>query len=508
MTEQTSTQLTPTQLTLSTQPLSELTADVVVVATAPGDDGPVLLGGSAVVDEAFGGHLASLLSDLGATGKEGDLARLPAPESLDAKLVLAVGVGSTEPTDEALRRALGSAVRAAAGRTCVAVAVDGPAGPLAEGALFGSYVFEGFREKDPKRAPVQNVVLLGIEADGNDAAGDDGALAAVGRAEVLASAVALARDLVNTPPGDLAPADFAERARAEAAEVGVGAEIWDESALADQGFGGILGVGKGSSRPPRLVRLSWTPEGATRTIALVGKGITFDSGGLSLKPATSMEWMKTDMAGAAAVLATVLAAARLELPLAVVGWLPLAENLPGGSAQRPGDVLTQYGGRRVEVLNTDAEGRLVLADAIVRGAEEQPDAIVDVATLTGAQIVALGMRTTGIMANDDDWRAEVAAACGQAGEDAWPMPLPKELRKGLDSPIADIANVPAGGSRDGGMLVAGHFLATFVPEGLRWAHLDIAGPSWNPREAYGYTPKGATGVAVRSLVTLLERQTG
>jgi leucyl aminopeptidase len=257
-----------------------------------------------------------------------------------------------------------------------------------------------------------------------------------------------------------------------------------------------------------LVRLTWQPEGATRSIALVGKGITFDSGGLSLKPPTSMEWMKTDMAGAAAVLATVLAAARLEIPVRVTGWLPLAENMPGGAAQRPGDVLTQYGGKRVEVLNTDAEGRLVLADALVRAAEEEPDAMVDVATLTGAQIVALGMRTTGVMANDDSWRASVVAACDSAGEEAWPMPLPKELRKGLDSPIADLANVPAGGGRDGGMLTAGHYLAAFVPDGLPWAHLDIAGPSWNPREAYGYTPKGATGVTVRSLVALLEQQAG
>jgi leucyl aminopeptidase len=494
-----------TDLTLSTQPLSELTADVVVVASAPGEERPVLLGGAAAVDEAFGGRLPGLLTDLGGTGKDGELVRLPGPQGLSVPLVLVVGVGSTEPDDETLRRVIGAAVRASSGRKCVAVAVDGPAGPLAEGALLGAYSFEGYREKDPKRAPVGNVVLLGMISNGDDASGGDGAAKAVQRAEVLAWAVALTRDLVNTPPGDLAPADLAERARAEAAQVGVGAEIWDEDALADQGYGGILGVGKGSARGPRLVRLTWHPEGATRTIGLVGKGITFDSGGLSLKPPTSMEWMKTDMAGAAAVLATVLAAARLELPVRVTGWLPLAENLPGGSAQRPGDVLTQYGGKRVEVLNTDAEGRLVLADALVRAAEEEPDALVDVATLTGAQIVALGQRTTGVMANDDDWRAAVVAAADAAGEQAWPMPLPPELRKGLDSPIADLANVPAAGNRDGGMLTAGHFLAAFVPAGLPWAHLDIAGPSWNAREPYGYTPKGATGVAVRTLVTLLEQ---
>jgi leucyl aminopeptidase len=498
----------PTTVTLSTQPLSELSADVVVVATTPGEDGAVLFPGAEAVEAGFDGRFDEVLNDLRATGKEGDLVRLPAPPGLGARLVLAVGLGSVTPGDEALRRAVGTAVRASRGRACAAVAIDAPAGPLAEGALLGAYSFEGFREKDPKNAPVGSVVLLGFGTGGADAAGNGDAAAAVARAEVVAGAVALARDLVNMPPGDLAPADLAERARAEAAEVGVGVEIWEQDALTEQGFGGILGVGKGSTRPPRLVRLTWQPEGATRSIALVGKGITFDSGGLSLKPPTSMEWMKTDMAGAAAVLATVLAAARLEIPVRVTGWLPLAENMPGGAAQRPGDVLTQYGGKRVEVLNTDAEGRLVLADALVRAAEEEPDAIVDVATLTGAQIVALGMRTTGVMANDDDWRASVVAACDAAGEDAWPMPLPKELRKGLDSPIADLANVPAGGGRDGGMLTAGHYLAAFVPDGLPWAHLDIAGPSWNPREAYGYTPKGATGVTVRSLVALLEQQAG
>ncbi len=498
----------PTTVTLSTQPLSELSADVVVVGTAPGEDGAVLFAGAEAVASAFDGRFGELLDDLRATGKEGDLVRLPAPPGLGVRLVLAVGLGSTTPGDEALRRAIGTAVRASRGRGCAAVAIDAPAGPLAEGALLGAYAFEGYREKDPKSVPVGSVVLLGFGTGGADAAGNGDAAQAVARAEVVARSVALARDLVNTPPGDLAPADLAERARAEAAEAGVGVEIWEEDSLTEQGFGGILGVGKGSSRPPRLVRLTWQPEGATRSVALIGKGITFDSGGLSLKPAGSMEWMKTDMAGAAAVLATVLAAARLEIGVRVTGWLPLAENMPGGSAQRPGDVLTQYGGKRVEVLNTDAEGRLVLADALVRAAEEEPDAMVDVATLTGAQIVALGMRTTGVMANDDEWRAAVVGACDAAGEDAWPMPLPKELRKGLDSPIADLANVPAGGGRDGGMLTAGHYLAAFVPDGLPWAHLDIAGPSWNPREPYGYTPKGATGVTVRSLVTLLESQAG
>jgi leucyl aminopeptidase len=249
------------------------------------------------------------------------------------------------------------------------------------------------------------------------------------------------------------------------------------------------------------VRLAYRHPEATRTLAFVGKGITFDSGGLSIKPAKAMEWMKADMAGAAAVVAAVTAIARLGLRINVTAWAPLAENMPGGTAQRPGDVLRMYGGKTVEVLNTDAEGRLVLGDAIVRAAEESPDAIVDVATLTGAQLVALGTRVSAIMGNDEGFAAEVRRAADEAGESMWPMPLPPELRASMDTEIADIANI---GDRSGGMLVAGLFLAAFVPDGMPWVHLDIAGPSYNEGAAYGYTPKGATGVAVRTLVRLAE----
>jgi leucyl aminopeptidase len=270
-------------------------------------------------------------------------------------------------------------------------------------------------------------------------------------------------------------------------------------------------VGKGSARPPRLVRLDYAPDGARGHVALVGKGITFDSGGLSIKPAAAMEEMKSDMAGAAAVLATVVAAARLGVPVRVSGWLALAENMPSGTAQRPSDVLTIRGGRTVEVLNTDAEGRLVMADAIVAACETGPDLVVDVATLTGAQVVALGRRVSAVMANDDALRERLVRLAGEAGELLWPMPLPPELRASLDSPVADIANI---GERFGGMLVAGIFLSEFVgtrpgtgagdEKTIPWAHLDIAGPAFNGKDAHGYTPKGGTGVMVRTLVRLLE----
>jgi leucyl aminopeptidase len=313
----------------------------------------------------------------------------------------------------------------------------------------------------------------------------------------------LARDLVNTPPSDLHPAELAEVARAEGSKAGLTVEVLDEKALRKGGYGGILGVGQGSSSPPRLVHLSYKGAGRGKktTVALIGKGITFDSGGLSLKPAAAMEEMKMDMGGAAAVIAAVRAAAELALPVDVEAWVPMAENMPSGAAIRPSDVLTMRSGLRVEVTNTDAEGRLILADAIARAAEDKPDIILDVATLTGAQLVALGARTTGVMGNDDDLRTTVVDAATRAGEPSWPMPFPAELRKGLDSDIADLVN---SGPREGGMLLAGIFLKEFVPEGVRWAHLDIAGPAYNSGEAYGYTPHGGTGAAVRTFVQFLE----
>jgi len=303
----------------------------------------------------------------------------------------------------------------------------------------------------------------------------------------------------------LHPREFAEIAAAEAKRVNLGIEILDEKALKKAGYGGIIGVGQGSVNPPRLVRLSYRHPKATKTLALVGKGITFDSGGLSLKPAAPMEWMKSDMGGAAAVLTAMVAIAELKLAVNVTGWAPLAENMPSGTAQRPSDVLTIYGGKTVEVLNTDAEGRLVLADALVRASEELPDFIVDAATLTGAQLVALGTRTSGVMSNDDDFRTAVADAATRAGEQMWPMPLPPELRKSLDSSIADIANI---GEPFGGMLVAASFLNDFIGnrdgEPIPWAHLDIAGPAFNQGDPFGYTPKGGTGAAVRTFVQIAD----
>lgn len=274
----------------------------------------------------------------------------------------------------------------------------------------------------------------------------------------------------------------------------------DEKALLKDGYGGIMAVGQGSARPPRLIRMSYSPKNAVAHIALIGKGITFDTGGISIKPPANMHEMKADMSGAAAVVATIKAVADLGLPVQVTAYAACAENMPGGNAQRPGDVISIYGGRTVEVLNTDAEGRLVMADVLVRAAEDKPDLVVDIATLTGHAVVALGHRTAGVL-GDEDVQNAVMAAAERAGEPFWPMPMPAELRAPMESLVADIANI---GQREGGMLSAGLFLKEFVAEGLSWGHLDIAGPAFNPSAPYGYVPKGGVGFGVRTLLALIE----
>lgn len=486
-------------------PARDVSADVIVVAVEQGPDGPVLAEGSADVDAALGGTLAETLTALGATGRTEEVTRVLSAGKLTAPLIAAVGIGqpqnaadgaAAERYLEALRRAAGAAVRALASPKVNQVALALPATSAASaeavalGALLGSYYFGRYRRNGH---PAPHLTLV---ATGDHVAG------AVNRAQVIGEAVALVRDLVNTSPSHLYPETLAAEADKVAGKAGLDIEILDEAALKAAGYGGICGVGQGSVHPPRLVRIGYTHPQATKTVVLAGKGITFDSGGLSLKPPKAMENMKCDMGGAAAVLATLQAVAALRPVVNVVGYLPLAENMPGSHAQRPSDVITMYGGTTVEVLNTDAEGRLVLADALATSAQDSPHLLVDVATLTGAQVIALGKRVAAVMANDDDVRDKVVRAAGKAGEAMWPMPLPEELRRGLDSKVADLANVAP--DRDGGMLTAGLFLREFVPDGVRWAHLDIAGPSFNSGEAYGYTPKGGTGTAVRTLVQVVE----
>jgi leucyl aminopeptidase len=481
-------------------------ADVLVIGVAQTPDGPSVAPGADGVDEALGGTLADTLAALGATGELEELTKIPGGGKLPAALLLAVGLGSAAGDEDAafdaenLRRAAGTALRSVAAKTgtvrddgvkSVAVALPartaGEAEAVTAGALLGAYTFRKYRA-----TPAVSVAVTVLTAEGN--------ADAVRRGEVTANAVNLTRDLINTSPLDLPPAALAAEAERVAGEAGLAVEVLDEAALAAGGYGGLIGVGMGSTRPPRLVRLSYTHPEATKTVAFVGKGITFDSGGLSLKPPKSMETMKCDMSGAAAVLAATKAVAELSLPVNIVTYMALAENMPGGAAQRPSDVITIYGGKTVEVLNTDAEGRLVLADGLVRSAEDNPDVVVDVATLTGAATVALGLRTAGVMGSSDAVAASVAELMRAAGEPAWAMPLPEELRKGLDSTVADLANVSS--DRAGGMLTAGIFLREFAPAGAAWAHLDIAGPAYNEKAPFGYTPKGGTGSAVRALIAI------
>ncbi|WP_062540321.1 leucyl aminopeptidase, partial [Mycobacterium celatum] len=364
-----------------------------------------------------------------------------------------------------------------------------------EGLILGGYRFTAFRSEKtaPKDPGLRKITALSTA---------DGAKSDAAHAAAVAAAVATARDLVNTPPSHLFPAEFAARAKALGESAGLEVEVLDEKALQRAGYGGVIGVGKGSSRPPRLVRLTHrSGKKNAKKVALIGKGITFDTGGISIKPAANMHYMTSDMGGAAAVIATVTLAAQLKLPIDVIATVPMAENMPSATAQRPGDVLTQYGGRTVEVLNTDAEGRLILADAIVRACEDNPDYLIETSTLTGAQTVALGARTPGVMGSDE-FRDRVAAISQQVGENGWPMPLPDELKDDLKSAVADLANVS--GQRFAGMLVAGVYLREFVADGVAWAHIDVAGPAYNTGSPWGYTPKGGTGVPTRTMIAVLE----
>jgi leucyl aminopeptidase len=442
------------------------------------------------------------LRALNATGAVEQVNRLVVP-SLPVASVLTVGLG--KPRDEwpadVIRRAAGSAARAlGSAETAVTTLAALDLDAAVEGLILGSYRFTEFRTSKtaPKDSGLRKITVLSTAKD---------AKAQAAHAAAVATAVATARDFVNTPPSHLFPAEFAKRAKALGESVGLEVEVLDDKALQKAGYGGVIGVGKGSSRLPRLVRL--THHGSklakkskqAKKVALIGKGITFDTGGISIKPAASMHYMTSDMGGAAAVIATVVLAAQRELPIDVIATVPMAENMPSSTAQRPGDVLTQYGGTTVEVLNTDAEGRLILADAIARACEDNPDYLIETSTLTGAQTVALGARTPGVMGSDE-FRDRVAAISQQVGENGWPMPLPDELKDDLKSTVADLANIS--GQRFAGMLVAGVFLREFVADGLNWAHIDVAGPAYNTGSPWGYTPKGGTGVPTRTMFAVLE----
>jgi len=473
---------------------------IVPVVSGQDDDATATVVGNSFLDAEATGEIDVALRALNAKGSPDQVTRLVAP-SLPVASVLAVGLGKDRdqwPAD-VIRRAAGAAARSLNGTEAVITTLsDLDLSATIEGLILGAYRFTDFRSSKtaPKDAGLREIMVLAADTKAKTRTAAD-------RATAIATAVATARDFVNTPPSHLFPAEFAKRAKALGEAAGLEVEVLDDKALAKEGYGGVIGVGKGSSRPPRLVRLAHRGGKGkkAKTVALVGKGITFDTGGISIKPAANMHHMTSDMGGAAAVIATVVLAAKQQLPIDVIATVPMAENMPSSTAQRPGDVLTQYGGITVEVLNTDAEGRLILADAIVRACEDNPDYLIETSTLTGAQTVALGARTPGVMGSDE-FRDRVAELSQQVGENGWPMPLPEELKDDLKSTVADLANVS--GSRYAGMLVAGTYLREFVADGVQWAHIDVAAPAYNTGGPWGYTGKGGTGVPTRTMFAVLE----
>jgi leucyl aminopeptidase len=436
------------------------------------------------------GEYADALTAVGFTGKPESTATI----GIDGAPVIVVALPA-QPTVHDLRRAAAIGVRAASKAKSVALALGAETpdelAAVAEGARLGAYQFTAYKSGDTER--VERLTIRTPHAR------KKASLDAVAAAEVISDAVAQTRDWTNTPPGDLRPGAFAA-AIADAAAAGVKVTIWDESRLERESCGGLVGVGRGSQSPPRLVKLEYRPRDARTHLALVGKGITFDSGGLTIKPFAGMATMKTDMTGAAVVATTVSAVARLGLPVRITAFACLAENMPSGSATRPGDVLTIRNGKTVEVLNTDAEGRLVLADGLSLAVEAKPDCIVDVATLTGACIVGLGVRTTGVLGTGDVPGAVLAAA-DATGEPMWQLPLAEEMPEIVrSSKVADLAQHNP--KPHGGAIYAATFLREFTGD-LPWAHLDIAGPSFNEGSPYREVPAGGTGVAVRTLVQLV-----
>ncbi|AXH95608.1 leucyl aminopeptidase [Ornithinimicrobium avium] len=501
-----------TALTLTDQAPGSLEADALVLA-ATKDGERVVLVADHGLEEQTATHVEQALASLAAEASAEEAVRLTGVPGVAAPLVVVVGMPSGPAArTERLRRAAGVGARGLAGRGRAVFAL-GQSGTeeataVAQGAALGAYTFashHGVGKAESDKPALGEAVVTGV--------GAEEAESATAAATTVVGAVRWARDLVNTPPNVLYPESFADLVTERLAGGKVSVEVWDPQRLQEEGCGGILGVGNGSARGPRLVTLRYAPEGASKHLALVGKGITFDSGGLCIKPGASMVTMKMDMAGAAASAAAVQAVAELGLPVRVTAYLCLAENMTGDLAQRPGDVVTMRDGRTVEIINTDAEGRLVMADGLSLATEQQPDAIVDIATLTGACIIALGDRTMGVMGNDDELRDTVARLATEAGDAAWSLPLPEEIRPALDTPVADLKHT---GERSAGASVAGTFLREFVGkrgEGedaadIPWAHLDIAGPAYNEKTPWGYSPKGATGSGVRALVEVARSLAG
>ncbi len=475
--------------------------DVLVIGLADDEDKPALVGLTdtlnQAVTETFGSDVLTLALALGASTNPGKIAILPPVKGMK---IVVVGMGIGEPDPELVRRAAAAGVRAAAGDAPVVVAVDLECDDpemvqgCAEGALLGAYVPLKIT-KTPQPAKYKKIVILSQNKSKD-------AKTALDVAAISAENVYLCRDWINQPANELYPETFANAAKEVVSDTTIKVEIFDEKRLVKEGWGGVTQVGAGSVHAPRVVRYSYAPAGAKFHLVLVGKGITFDSGGLNIKPADGMYTMKCDMGGAATVLTATRAIAQLGLKIKITTYAAMCENMPSGSSYRPSDVLTMYGGKTVENVNCDAEGRLVMADCLARANEDKPDMVIDVATLTGACIVALGNKIAGLMSNDEEAAESILDSAEMAGENFWQLPmLFDELKAELDSKIADIKS---GGGRMGGAMTAAAFLHEFVDEQTPWAHLDIAGPAFNTEAPFGHVPTGGTGHGVRTLIALAE----
>ena len=454
------------------------------------------------VEAGVNGFDGAVLDTAGFAGKADQVHLQPA----DGGFVGLVGLGpAAKVTAATIRRAGAVLARSCSRHARVAIrladGVDVASGParqaLTEGMILGNYRFTSYKSA-ASDGDGDQPKLARVDVVGSTSAA---AKEAVARGAAIAAGVCVARDLSNEPGGSLTAPVFARKAAAVARKAGLKSRVWTEAEIKKERLGGLLGVNRGSTQPPRFVELTYEPEGdPAATLAFVGKGITFDAGGLSIKSAQGMMAMKMDMCGAAAVIGAMSVLPAVGAPVTVKGYLPMTDNMLGGDATRPGDVLTIRNGKTIEVLNTDAEGRLILADALSLASEDEPDAIVDLATLTGACMVALGPSIAGLMGNDESLIDEIRAAAGRAGERVWPLPLPADYTQQFDSNVADMKNI---GGNHGGALTAGLILQQFVADGIPWVHLDIAGPA-RAESDDGEITKGGTGFGVRTLVELAQ----
>lgn len=484
----------PPQIVTTEENPLDISCNALVVGAFEGAGGPQLARVGAEADERLGGLLSEALRDARFKGKVGTTSLITTLGRLPAGVIVVAGLGPEDgagPTE--VRRTAGAAAKRLADRTEVVTALadglgDAAAAAAVEGHLLASYRFKKYVSAEEQ---VEHTTRLVVCASAR----------AADRGQIYAEATNAARDLINDPPDRLTPTVFAERATEIADVAGLSCKVFDEAELAARGFGGLLAVARGSVEPPRLVELNYSPAGATARVTIIGKGVTYDTGGLTIKTPAGMQNMKTDMAGGAAVIAVMSALPKLDVPVSVRALIPMTENMIGPAAMRVDDVLVHYGGRTTEMSNADAEGRLILADALALASEDPPDAMVDIATLTGHIVIGLGDSVGALFSNDDTLTKELRAAGDLAGEDLWPMPLYPGYEKHLDSDVADQKNV---GKREGGGVSAALFLQRFVGDGIPWAHLDIAGPGrWDSETELG--PKGGSGFGTRTLLGWIER---